>query len=52
MTEREANREIRAIRKAARRIIASGQARDFLIRRGFITKGGKLTARYGGAGRQ
>lgn len=46
---RQLRAEIPVIQKAARRHLESPEkARQFLIKGGFMTKGGKLPKRYGG----
>jgi len=40
--------EARMISEFVDRMIKSGEARNYLIKHGFVTKSGKLTKRYGG----
>ncbi len=40
--------EARMLSEWAAAMIKSGEARQFLIKNGFITRAGKLTKRYGG----
>jgi hypothetical protein len=48
-SEREVQKQIKAIRSASDRIAASKEtARAYLQKNGYITKSGKLTKRYGG----
>ncbi len=40
--------EARMISEFVDKMIKSGEARNYLIKHGFVTKSGKLTKRYGG----
>jgi hypothetical protein len=48
-TKAEVDRDIAAIDRAGKRILRSKKtAKAWLVKHGFITKGGELTKRYGG----
>jgi hypothetical protein len=46
ITRAQAKKEIAILRKATKEIIAKKGARAFLVKHGFVTKGGKLTKQY------
>jgi hypothetical protein len=49
LSKEESERVIKELREAGKKIRRTPEtARAFLIKHGFITKGGKLTKRYGG----
>ena len=49
MTKEELKRELDAMDRAAKKIFKSKKStREFLIKHGYMTKGGKLPKRYGG----
>jgi hypothetical protein len=48
-SEKEVDRIVAVIRSGTKDLLKSKKkAREFLIKRGYITKSGKLTKRYGG----
>ncbi len=40
--------EARMMSEHVEQVIKSGEARQFMVKHGFVTKTGKLTKRYGG----
>ena len=48
-TPEEVRKEVRAMKSASKEILKSKEsARRFLVEKGYITKSGKLTRKYGG----
>ena len=46
--EPDLKEEGRILRQFVEQLIERGEAREFLVKNGFVTKSGKLTKRYGG----